>query len=78
MLCKQRLTAVFLVQVRGELAYMPAVNAVLLHRISMFTLSDFIVISSGKKGFFVCVFSYCSTFNSHFYGYMDCLQCVRV
>jgi len=46
-LCIQVLTAVLLVQGRGELAVMPAVTAVLLHHNAMYTGTDYSVVSTG-------------------------------
>ena len=47
MLWIQGLTAVLLVQGRGEIAVMPAVTAVLLHHSAMDTGTDFSVVSTG-------------------------------
>ena len=47
MLCIQGLTAVLLVQDRGEMAVMPAVTAVLLHQCTMDTGTETNVVSTG-------------------------------
>jgi len=70
-LCKHGLTAVYLVQARGEMAFLPAVTAVLLHHIALDTGTDCNFVSTGKRGNGVPVCSYCSSVTSHCSGYMD-------
>jgi hypothetical protein len=59
------------VQVRGEMAVVPAVTAVLLHHSAMDTWTACSIISTGKRGNGGCACSYCSTVTSQCFGYMD-------
>jgi len=65
------LTAVFLAQVRGEMAFLPATTAVLLHHSAMDTWTDCSVVSTGQRGNGVSACSYCITVISQCYGYLD-------
>ena len=65
------LTAVLLVQGRGEMAVLPAVTAVLLHHSAMNTWTDGNVVSRGLRGNGGSACSYCSTVTSQCFGYMD-------
>jgi len=64
------LTAVMLVQGRGEMALLPAVTAVLLHQSAMDTWTDCSDVSTGYRGIDGSACSYLSTFTSQCYGYM--------
>ena len=65
------LTAMLLVQGRGEMAVLPAVTAVLLHHSAMDTWTDYSAVSTGKGGNGGSACSCCSTVTSQCYGYMD-------
>ena len=65
------LTAVFLVQGRGEMALLPVVTAVHLHYCAMDTWIDCTDVSTMKRGNGGSVCSYCSTVTSQCYGFMD-------
>ena len=65
------LTAVILVQGRGEMAVLPSVTAVQLHHRAMDTGIGCTFVSTGKRGNGVSACSYCSTVTSQCYGYMD-------
>jgi hypothetical protein len=71
MLWINELTAVLLVQCRGEMAVLPAITAVLLHHSVVDTWTDCSVVSTGWRGNGVSACSYCSTVTSQCYGYMD-------
>ena len=60
-----------LVQGRGEMAFLPAVTAILLHQRAMDSWTDCSVVSTGKRGNGVSACSYCSAVTSQCYGYMD-------
>jgi len=62
LLWKQGLIAVLLVQVRGEMAIIPAVTAVLLHQCAMDRGTECSVVSTWKRGNGGLVCSYCSIF----------------
>jgi len=62
---------VLLAQGRGEMAFLPAVTAVLLHNSPMDTWTDCSVVSTGYRGNGVSACSYCSTVTSQCYGYID-------
>jgi len=61
------LTAVLLVQGRGEMAVLSAVTAVLLHHSAMGTWTDCNVVSTGEKGNCGSDYSHCSTVTSQCY-----------
>ena len=65
------LTAVLLVQGRGEMAVLPAVTAVLLHHSAMDTWNDCNNVSTEQRGNGGSACSYCSTVTSQCYGYRD-------
>ena len=52
------MTVVLLVQGRGEMAFLPAVTAVLLHHCAMDTTTDCSVVSTGYRGNGVSACSY--------------------
>jgi len=58
------LTAVLLVQVRGEMAVLPAVTAVLLHHSAMDTWTDCKAANIVSRGFGGSACSYCNTVTS--------------
>jgi hypothetical protein len=62
---------VLLVQGRGEMAVLSAVTVVLLHHSALDTWTDCNVVRTGlrENGGSAC--SYCITFTSLYYGYMD-------
>jgi len=64
-----------LVQGRGEMAVLPAVTAVQIYDSVMDIWTACNVVSTGYRGNGGTACSYCSTFTSQRYGYMDCLQC---
>jgi len=63
-----------LVQGTGEMAVSSAVTAVLLHHSAMDIWTACNVVSTRYRGNGGPACSYCSTFTSQRYGYMDCLQ----
>jgi len=65
------MTAVLLVQGRGEMVFMPAVTAVMLHHTAMDKVTECNVVSTGKRGNGGYACSYCSTVTSVSYGYRD-------
>jgi hypothetical protein len=69
------MTVVLLVHVRGEISFLPAFTAVLVYNSDMDTLTDYSVVSTGYSGNDASASSYCNIITSHFYGYMDCLEC---
>jgi len=71
MLWIQGLTVMLLVKRRGEISFMPAVTAVLLHQNAMDTGTGSSIVSTGKRGYGVYACSYCSSVTSHFFGYSD-------
>ena len=74
MLWIHKLTVVLLVQVVGEMAFLPAVTAVMLHQIAMDTCTDCSDVSTGYRGNGGSAFSYFSPVTSHCYGSIDWVQ----
>ena len=64
------LTALLLVQGRGEMAVLSAVTAVLLHLNAMDTLIDCSVVITVKRGNNGSACSYCNTVTSQWYGHI--------
>jgi len=60
-----------LVQVRGKMAVLPAVTAVLLYHSAMDKWTEGNVVSTGYRGNGGSACSYCSTVTSQCCGYMD-------
>jgi len=65
---------VLLVQERGVMAFMPAVNTILIPPNAVDTGTDCNVVSKEKRGNIVHACSYCSTVTSECYGYRDWQQ----
>jgi len=63
------MTAVSLVQGRGEMAFMPAVTALLLHQIAMGTGKYSSIVNKRLMGNFGNACSYCTT-HSFFYKFL--------
>ena len=64
-----------LVQVRGEMAVLPALTAVLLHHSSMENWTDCNVFGRGEEKWPFCLqLSVLVAAKSQCYEYMDCLQ----
>jgi len=65
------MTAMLLVQGRGEVAVLPAVSSVHFHHSAMGTGTDRNSVSTGYRGNVGSACSYCNTVISHSFGYMD-------
>jgi len=62
---------VLLIQCRGKIAVITAVNAILLHQCAIYIGTDCIVVSTRKRGKSGYDCNYCSTVTSVCYGYRD-------
>jgi len=68
------LTAVLLVQKRGEMTGLPEVTALLLHHIAMDKWNDGCVVITGYRKYGGSALRYCCIVTSQCYGYIDWQQ----